>query len=190
MKKYELLAESKTNFYGRDLFRIKALVSFTTVSGYKVEAGDIGGWIEKESNLSHEGNAWVYGDAEVRGNAEVCGDAEVFGNARVYGDANVYGNANVCDNARVCGNAWVYGNAVICGDAKVSSNKDYTVFKNFWSSGRYFTYTLSNKMWTAGCFHGTGSELVKKAYEDSEESGKYYEAHVKFVESLEALSQS
>ena len=36
-----------------------------------IKIGDLGGWIEKEENLSHEGNAWVCGDAEVYGNAEV-----------------------------------------------------------------------------------------------------------------------
>ena len=61
----------------------------------------IGGWIEKESNLSQVGNAWVYGDASVSGNAQVYGNAQVSGNARVYGDASVYGNASVSGNALV-----------------------------------------------------------------------------------------
>ena len=50
-----------------------------------VRKGDAGGWIEKEGNLSFDGNAWVYGDARVSG------DARVYGNAWVYGDARVYG---------------------------------------------------------------------------------------------------
>ena len=29
----------------------------------------IGGWIEKESNLTHDGDAWVSGDAQVSGDA-------------------------------------------------------------------------------------------------------------------------
>ncbi|MCW1021147.1 polymer-forming cytoskeletal protein, partial [Streptococcus anginosus] len=77
--------------------------------------------------------------------------------------------------------------AEVCGDARVKSLKDYIVFKNNWSSGRYFTYTKSNKMWKAGCFYGTGQELINKAYKDSENSGKRYEAYVKFVEMLEEL---
>ena len=93
------------------------------------------------------------------------------GNAWVYGDARVYGNAEVS------GNAWVYGDA------------DYIVFKNHWSSGRYFTYTKSNKMWRVGCFYGTGQELIKKAYQGSEISGKHYEAYVEFVEKLEKMEK-
>lgn len=89
-----------------------------------------------------------------------------YGNAWVYGDARVCGDAEVCGNARVCGDA------------------DYIVFKNFWSSGRYFTWTRSNNMWKVGCFHGTGEELIKKAYSDSEKSGREYERVVRYVEGI------
>ena len=82
VKKYELITDDKINLFGRTLFRIKALISFTTVTGKAVNIGDLGGYIEKEDNLSHSGNAWV------------CGDAKVYGNAKVYGDARVYGDAD------------------------------------------------------------------------------------------------
>ena len=42
-------------------------------------------------------------------------------------------------------------------------------------------------MWKVGCFYGTGQELIDKAYRDSKDSGKHYEAYVNFVEQLEAL---
>ena len=84
----------------------------------------------------------------------------------------------------VCGNACVFGKADVRGDAKVYKNSDYIVFKNWWSSGRYFTWTRSNNMWKVGCFYGTGEELIKKAYADSEESGREYERVVKYVESI------
>jgi hypothetical protein len=66
---------------------------------------------------------------------------------------------------------------------------DYMVFQNNWSSGRYFTWTKSNDMWAVGCFYGTGDELIKKAYADSEDSGKHYEAYVKSVETLKNIEQ-
>ena len=116
VKKYELTSETKV-FLGKTLYRIKALVQFGNVN-----AGDLGGWIEKEENLSQSGNAWVYGDARVSGNAWVYGDARVSGNAEVYGDARVSGNARVYGDARVSGNAWVYGNAEVSGDARVYGN--------------------------------------------------------------------
>jgi hypothetical protein len=80
-KKYELTTDTKIRF-GRKLFRIKALVSFGNV-----KAGELGGYVEDEKNLSQNGDAWV------------CDNAEV------------------CDNARVCGNAWVCGNARVCDNA-------------------------------------------------------------------------
>lgn len=97
------------------------------------------------------------------------------------------GDAWVSGNAQVFGDAWVCGNARVSGNAEVQSLKDYIVFKNNWSSGRYFTYTKSNKMWRVGCFYGTGKELIGKAYKDGENIGKHYEAYVKFVEQLEVL---
>ncbi len=117
MKKFELTSEFITNIFGTKLFRIKALIEFGNV-----KAGELGGFVEKEENLNHEGNAWVYGNARVYGNASVYGDARVCGDARVYGNAWVYGNARVCDDARVYGNASVYGNARVCGDARVYGN--------------------------------------------------------------------
>ena len=119
-----------------------------------VKKGDIGGWIECEDNLSHDDDCWVYGEA------------------RVYGKAEVYGKARV------------HGEARVCGEAVIKSKSDYIVFKNWWSSGRYFTWTRSNDMWSVGCFYGTGEELIKKAYNDSDESGREYERIVKYVESI------
>ena len=65
MKKFELTTESIT-FLGRTLFRIKALISFGNV-----KAGELGGYIEKEGNLSHEGDAWVCDNARVYGDADI-----------------------------------------------------------------------------------------------------------------------
>ena len=93
-KKYELLQDQTIEWHGHTLYRICALRDFGSV-----HAGDVGGYIECEHNLSQNGNTWVYD------------------NARVYGDARVYGNALVYDNAWVYGDARVYGNAWVCGDA-------------------------------------------------------------------------
>ena len=82
MKKFELTNEFITNMFGTKLFRIRALVEFGDV-----EAGELGGYVEKESNLGHDDNAWVYG------NALVCGDARVCGNGD-YAYAHGYGSVN------------------------------------------------------------------------------------------------
>lgn len=197
--KYRLTDETK-RVGCKTLHRIECVEAFGNV-----ETGEKGGWIEKESNLSQEGNAWVFGDAWVHDNAMVSGNSQVFGNAVVCGNARVFGSARVFDNARVCDSAVVYdyavvydsariynyavvnGYAVVTGDAKISRMSDYIVFKNNFSSGRYFTWTRSDNMWTVGCFHGTGEELIEKARQDSEEKAKCYALYVKLVEDLQKV---
>ena len=81
MKKFEFTGETKTIslfFRTATLHRIRAVAEFGLV-----KIGDLGGWIEKEENLSHEGKAWVWG------NAKVCGDAKVWGNAKVFSASHV-----------------------------------------------------------------------------------------------------
>ena len=162
MKKFELTAEFVTNVFGKKLFRIKALVAFGTV-----EKGELGGFIEKEDNLSHDSNAWV------SGNARVSGDAQVFGNAWVFGDAQVFGNAWVSGNARVSGDAQVSGNALVFGDA------DFAVVEGF---GRYFRATTffrcNDKILRVqcGCFYGDLAqfrEIVKKTHGDRKYAKEY-----------------
>nr|DAH55635.1 MAG TPA: Putative transferase, nesg, ydcK, Structural Genomics.38A [Caudoviricetes sp.] len=135
-------------------------------------------------HASVKGDAFVFGRAEVYDWAKVYGKAQVFDDAKVYGNASINGDATVYDKAEVFGVARVYGNAFVKGDAIIETGRDYIVFKNWWSSGRYFTWTRSNNMWNVGCFYGTGKELIKKAYADSEDSGKEYERVVRYVESI------
>ena len=77
MKKYELTKETKV-IGGKTLFRIRALRSFGDI-----KAGDLGGFIENERNLSHEGNAWVVGNARVGGNALVGSDTRFNGDGLI-----------------------------------------------------------------------------------------------------------
>lgn len=130
------------------------------------------------------GNALIGGYAHIYDNAEILDYAYVFCNAHIYDNARISGNARVFENAKVCGNTVVFGETCMRGTAIVLDNTDYIVFKNWWSSGRYFTWTRSNNMWSVGCFYGTGEELIKKAYKDSELSGREYERVVRYVESI------
>ena len=160
MKKYELTEETKI-IGDKTLFRIRALRSFGDI-----KAGDLGGFIENERNLSHEDNAWVSGNAKVIDNARVSdnalvsgetwvgGNARVDGNARVSGEtwvggyARVSDNALVIDNARVSGyakvggkaivggEAWVSGEAQVSDDGLINSNNDYLYEKGLGSHNR------------------------------------------------------
>lgn len=60
-KKYEL-TDAKIEAFNTTLYRIRAL---RDIPAFDVKAGDLGGYIEKEENLSHDGNARVYGNADI-----------------------------------------------------------------------------------------------------------------------------
>lgn len=132
-------------------------------------------------NAHISGFALIYGHAEIYGSANVFDYAEVFGKAKVFENAKVYITAMVYGNAEVFDYASIFGNAEICGDAKIASVEDYTVFKNNWSDGHYFTWTKSNNMWKEKWFYGTGEELIANAYKTNEKYGKCYEAIVNAI---------
>ena len=181
MKKYKFTGETKTidlPFGTVTLHRIKAVVEFGLV-----KVGDLGGWIEKEENLSHEENAWVCGNAKVYDNAKVYGDAKVCGNAKVYGnawvydntwvygDAEVYGNAEVRGNAEVYGDAEVYGNAEVrgnawvCGNAEVFSADHVLVIDAIGSRNDFTTFfrDKDNEITVkCGCFLGKIDKFLEK----------------------------
>jgi len=136
VKKYEFTDETLEH-NGHILHRIKALRDFGNV-----KAGELGGWLENENNLSQDDDCWVYDDAMVFGEAGVFGHAKVYDDAVVYGwawiydeakvyhNAQVSGHANIFDNARVfgdakvCGHAWAHGNAKVFGNAMVCGNAE------------------------------------------------------------------
>ena len=93
--KYELIDDPNRPGFKR----VRALRDFGDVT-----SGELGGWIESESNLSQDGDAWVYGAARVSGDARVYGDAQVSGNALAQCSSLVYGSS------RVSGDAFVFGN--------------------------------------------------------------------------------
>lgn len=119
-KKYEFTGETK-EFGEFTLRRIRALVDIKHI----VKKGELGGWIEDEENLSHEGNCWVNdgcyvcGGARVYENAHIAGGAKVLYGSKVYASAVVSGGSLVINNAEVYGNATIVGGAVVSDGAKV-----------------------------------------------------------------------
>ena len=109
--KFELTKETITES-GIKLYRIRALKDFGDVS-----KGDLGGYVEKEKNLSQEGNSWIYVNANVYGNSWIYGNAKIFDDARIYDDAMIFGYAWIFGNATISDNAKIYGNARIFDNA-------------------------------------------------------------------------
>ena len=113
-KKYELLKDDVVLLKpGTILCRIRALERIDGPN-VVVEVGELGGYIEKESNLDIFRTAWI--DTK----AYVYGDAKIKKGAYIGGEARVYGEAVVTDCARIIGSAEVYGNAVIGGETLVT----------------------------------------------------------------------
>ncbi|CAF28014.1 phage related protein [Bartonella henselae str. Houston-1] len=83
--------------YINTLYCIKILKDFADV-----KARGLRGFIEKESNLSHEG------------------DCRVHEYGRVFGFVRVYENAKICGNIRIC--VQVYGHAEIFGKVFISKH--------------------------------------------------------------------
>lgn len=112
--KYELLPEN-------DKYRLRALKSFADV-----KAGDLGGLVSRASNLSQDGNCWVYYDSRA------LNDAKVQGNAVVRGTARIYNSAVIKDQAVLEGNARVGGNVVV-GDTSyinLGSTQKFCLFSH------------------------------------------------------------
>ena len=181
------------------------------IEGYQNLEGN--GWVCNNAKVYGgavvRGNGIVGGNATIRNKALVSGNAKVFGNAYISGRwVDIHGKALVAGNATISGICDIEGtaniggevvidsfkalhinNAFIFGDAVINSYSDYITFKNWWSSGRSFTWTRSNDMWSVGCFYGTGKELIAKAYKDSEVSGREYERAVKYVEAIKKVNK-
>ena len=86
-KKFEFTEETKTTSRGVTVKRIVALRDFGDV-----KVGDKGGFLEKEENLSHDNDCWVYDEAQVYGEARVYDEARVYGEARVTTVVKTFGN--------------------------------------------------------------------------------------------------
>jgi hypothetical protein len=102
--KYKLTEQTR-DYYDITLYRIEATSSFGDV-----KEGDLGGWIEKEDNLSQRGEAWIADEAIVYNNARICCNALVSGNDLLYGKAMLSGRAMFTNMASL------FGKAYFCGD--------------------------------------------------------------------------
>lgn len=138
--KYELVKDGSRKDGTVELFRVKALHDFDTLWS-SIKAGELGGYVEGEKNLSQEGKCWIYPNARVLGHAEVSENAVVGSpdggevvNVNVYAHSKVNGNAcvfdgSICTNAVITGNAEVRsceligGSVVVCDNVIINNNR-------------------------------------------------------------------
>jgi len=182
-KKYEFTGEIEI-VYGRVLHRIRALRDFGDV-----KKGDLGGWIEKEDNLSHKGNCWVcdeamvYDNAQVRDNVRICNNARIYNNAKIFDKAWVCGNARIYDDARICDDALIYGNAQVHGEATVYENaRIYDNAKVFHRAKVYGRARVYGNAWVYGNAEVFGRARVYGTVGICKNARVYGMAHVKYGE--------
>ena len=179
-KKYELTSETKL-IDGHKVYRIKALKSFETIIGRRVNAGDLGGWVESEDNLSQDGKCWLFDDAagyenSLRtedsvgyGNSRQFGNSEQFGYSQQSGDSRQYGNSRQFGDSRQSGNSrqydtsWQFGYSKQYGNSRQSGNsQQFGYSQQFGNSQQYgnseqygYSQQHGDSQHNIGCDNGT-----------------------------------
>ena len=118
---------------------LKQIIALRDIPRHNIKVGDIGGYIEGETTLSHDGDCWIGGNAKVYDssvtdcalvNSEatvkrstICGYAYVHDYANVidsaiYDCAEIFGRAEI-DNSSIFGHAKIYGRARVEGNSEV-----------------------------------------------------------------------
>lgn len=126
-RKYEFTGETKL-YNGVTLHQIRAVS--TSLIYYE---GAIGGWIQSERNLSHDGTAWihsdthVYGDVVVKGssnikNSEISGEGVIDGSVSIF-DSTIQGKFNISGYLLMT-NSELYGRTILNdGKGQINNSK-------------------------------------------------------------------
>ncbi|MFR9309884.1 hypothetical protein [Hydrogeniiclostridium mannosilyticum] len=166
MEKKYILTEETKEVGGHILHKIQAVRDFGDV-----QKGDLGGWIESEKNLSHDGDCWISSNGKVFDNGEVSGNGRIFGDGWVSDDG------------------WVFGNAKIGFNAYISSPRSYFVQGPIGSRDDFLTCYLDKdkKIYAVtGCFSGTLEEFEKKVKE-THGSNKHAKQYLKAAEAARVM---
>lgn len=111
MKKYEL-TKTKYDHFGIILHRIRALRNFGDV-----KAGSLGGFVQSEDNLSHDGTCWIYNNALVYLEATIKDDAKALDECWIWNRATLRERATAKHKCFLSGDVDVFGQAVIKDEA-------------------------------------------------------------------------
>ena len=173
-KKYEILIgeENTIEFEGRTLHRIRALKDFGDV-----KKGDIGGFVENDYNLSHEGNCWIYDNAKAMDNSRIYGDSEMYENSKMYGNSAMYEYGELNNNDQLYGKL-------------VSKVDDYVEINN--PKGRLVTCVRkgNNIFYNVGCQDEIDEETFKYRIEHENgglENNPHRKYYYKIIEESKIL---
>ena len=115
MLKYRLLLSDRCVIDGVTLYRIQALKDFGDV-----KAGDLGGYIADSSQLSQNGNCWIYSKSNKLVSGRVTENAIInsLGSNR---DSIINGDVFICENSKILNDVDIFGSVDIRGNSIISS---------------------------------------------------------------------
>ena len=117
--KYELLHDQVRSLWDGAAFRIRAL---RDIPEHKVRIGDLGGFVEGERNLSHEGAAWIADEAMAVDQSRVEGDALMQGYSHMRGQSVLHGTATIGGHVGAADRAVIGGNVRLLGSVRVEDD--------------------------------------------------------------------
>lgn len=117
MLKYRLLLSDRCVIDGVTLYRMQALKDFGDV-----KAGDLGGYIADSSQLSQNGNCWIYSKSNKLVSGRVTENAIInsLGSSRdsiINGDVFICGNSKILNDVDIIGSVDIRGNSIISSKA-------------------------------------------------------------------------
>lgn len=166
-KKFTLLENDTIQVDGRTLYRIQALKDFEVpirnyidepdIGGYQIKKGQLGGYVEFEENLSHEGGCWILRYAKAFGKALVKDNAHLIGSATISGDSIIG------DYCQMSGGSVVTGQSILLGCTQLNNQaivEDSIVNGNI---GLYGLTAVREKSELTGMVNLSGSVVIKGA---------------------------
>lgn len=137
------------------LYRIIALKDFDAFNGndesgtptyVRIREGDIGGWVENESNLPHGDSSWVFDNGYIFGDAVLVNSSIKF-EGRVYDNAIVK-DSLVRDYAKIfgtttCEKSLLTGHSTVLGHVRLTGSTLRNSVR-VWGHGEIVDSTLSN----------------------------------------------
>lgn len=187
--KYELTKETVEIDGGIKLYRIKALKSFSDV-----HEGDLGGFVQSESNLSQEGNCWLYGDAKAYENAKLLDNAWASYQAEIHENAVLKENVGIMSSVNIAGNSILAGTITILGETDVygMARLVYTGKQHSNVINHYLVFIKSAYVWDAQAYIGAKlPRCVDSIYVDPFYQSKWWDVRGDvLVAELDAHSES
>lgn len=104
-KKYEFTDEKVTLPSGKVMYRIRAI---RDIPAANVKAGDLGGFIQKQRNLSQSGDCWVDYTSYAIHRSRVTDNAQICCHSGVRNGAQIGGNSTIRNNLIISGESYVH----------------------------------------------------------------------------------